>query len=86
MGNSALLLTRWGTTTGNGQWNSKKLVESYIYKLVCFEVFPTGLQKLGQRANDEWPNGQGQRAADRGQQAEKSKMTGQIIVKILRKY
>jgi hypothetical protein len=53
---------------------------------MCFLTFRTGLQKLGQGTNYEWPNGQGQRAAGRRQQAEKSKITGQIIVKMLRKY
>jgi hypothetical protein len=52
--NSAPLLTRWGTTTGNGHWNSKKIVESYIYKFRCFMTFSSGLQKLGQRTNGGW--------------------------------
>ena len=52
--NSAPLLTRWGTTSGNGHWNSKKIVESYIYKLTYFVVFPTALQKLGQSTNGGW--------------------------------
>jgi hypothetical protein len=51
--NYAPLLTRWGTTSGNGHWNGKKLVESYSYKLMCFVAFPTGLQKLGQRTSNE---------------------------------
>ena len=55
--NSAPLLTRWGTKTGNGHWNSKKIVESYSYKLVCFVTFPTGLQKLGQRTSSVRRNG-----------------------------
>jgi hypothetical protein len=75
---SALLLTRLGITNGDGHWNNKKLVESNSYKFMCSTVFRTGLQECGQRANDEWPNGQGKKsrqlAGGSGQQAEKSQM------------
>jgi len=69
LGNSAPLLTRWGTTSEYGHWNSKKIVESYSYKLVCFGAFPAGLQKLGQRTNGGWPNGQKKRTDDGRQRA-----------------